>query len=56
MSTKTTSKKEPTMAELLAGAKNKIQQFTKGQRVEAKVLSKSDTAVIFDVGGYDTYV
>ena len=51
MTTKTTSKKEPTMAELLAGAKNKIQRFTKGQRVEATVLSKSPTNVIFDVGG-----
>ena len=40
-----------TMAELLAGAKNKIQMFTKGQRVEAVVLSKSPTMVIFDIGG-----
>lgn len=52
MSTKTTSSKhEPTMAELLAGSKNKVQQFTKGQRVEAIVLSKSPESVIFDVGG-----
>ena len=40
-----------TMAELLAGSKNHVAQFTKGQRVEAKILSKTDTAVIFDVGG-----
>lgn len=39
------------MAELLAGSKNRVQQFTKGQRVEATVLSKSETSVIFDVGG-----
>lgn len=39
------------MAELLAHAKNKVQQFTKGQRVEATILSKSPTAVIFDIGG-----
>ena len=58
MTTKTTSiksaqalKKEPTMAELLAGAKNKIQRFEKCQRVEATVLSKTPTNVIFDVGG-----
>lgn len=52
MPTKTSSSKEPTtMAELLARAKKTVQQFTKGQRVSAKVLSKSATAVIFDVGG-----
>src|SRR5512146_38567 len=39
------------MAELLARAKSKIQKFTKGQRVEATILSKSPTAVIFDIGG-----
>lgn len=44
-------KGEITMAELLLGAKNKIQQFVKGQRVKARVISKSDKTVIFDVGG-----
>lgn len=42
---------EPTMAELLARAKNKVQTFTKGQRIAACVLSKSDNLVIFDIGG-----
>lgn len=52
MATKTTSKtKEPTMAELLARAKMKIQKFEKGQRVDAIVLSKSSTNVLFDIGG-----
>lgn len=52
MTTKSTStKSEPTMAELLAHAKNKIQRFTKGQRVEATVLSKTSSMVIFDIGG-----
>ena len=49
--TKITSNKATTMAELLARAKNKIQKFTKGQRVEATVLSKNPSNVIFDVGG-----
>ena len=40
-----------TMAELLAGASHKVQQFTKGQRVEATVLSKSPVLIIFDIGG-----
>jgi small subunit ribosomal protein S1 len=48
---KSTSGKEITMAELLARAKNKVQTFTKGQRIQATVLSKSDTLVIFDIGG-----
>jgi ribosomal protein S1 len=39
------------MAELMARAKSKVQQFTKLQRVEATVLSKSGTTVIFDIGG-----
>jgi small subunit ribosomal protein S1 len=39
------------MAELLARAKNKVQTFTKGQRIQATVLSKTDTLVIFDIGG-----
>ena len=51
MSSRTTSSKDITMAELLARAKNKVQTFTKGQRVSAKVLSKSDIAVLFDIGG-----
>lgn len=49
--TKITSNSATTMAELLARAKNKIQKFTKGQRVEATVLSKNPSNVIFDVGG-----
>lgn len=40
-----------TMAQLLAGAKNKVVNFTKGQRVEAVVLSKSPEMVVFDIGG-----
>ncbi len=52
MNSKTTSSKGPiTMAELLAKAKSKVQQFTKGQRVKAVVLSKSSQNVIFDIGG-----
>jgi small subunit ribosomal protein S1 len=51
VATKSTSGKVVTMAELLARAKSKVQTFTKGQRVEATVLSKSPTAVIFDIGG-----
>jgi ribosomal protein S1 len=39
------------MADLLAKYKSKVQNFTKGQRVEAKLLSKSDTVLIFDIGG-----
>ncbi len=49
--TKTTSSKSVTMADLLGRAKNKIQTFTKGQRIEAKVLSKSSSMVVFDIGG-----
>ncbi len=49
--TKTTSKGATTMAELLARATKKIQKFEKGQRVEAEVLSKTDSNVIFDIGG-----
>jgi ribosomal protein S1 len=40
-----------TMADLLARAKNKIQTFTKGQRLLGKVLSKTATVVLFDIGG-----
>lgn len=39
------------MAELLAGAKKKVQQFTKGQRVSARLLGKSPNVLIFDIGG-----
>jgi len=51
VSAKTTSKAPTTMAELLARAGSKVQKFNKGQRVDATVLSKSETAVIFDIGG-----
>jgi len=51
VTTKSTSGKEITMADLLARAKNKIQTFTKGQRIQATVLSKTATLVIFDIGG-----
>lgn len=50
MATKTTSK-EITMAELLAHAKKHVQQFTKGQRVKAEILSITPTAVLLDIGG-----
>ena len=40
-----------TMAELLAKSKSKVNIFTKGQRVEATVLTKSPTLVTFDIGG-----
>ena len=49
MGTKTSS--EPTMADLLARAKNRVQTFTKGQRIEAKLLSKTATLLVFDIGG-----
>lgn len=39
------------MAELLALGSKKMATFSMGQRVEATVLSKSDKAVIFDIGG-----
>lgn len=52
MSAKTTSSKPATtMAELLAHAKSKVNIFTKGQRVEATVLTKSSTLVTFDICG-----
>lgn len=50
MSSKTTSK-EITMAELLAHAATHVQQFTKGQRVNAVVLSITGTSVLLDIGG-----
>lgn len=42
---------EPTMADLLARSKKKIQKFEKGQRVEATLLSKNPGNLIFDIGG-----
>ena len=39
------------MAELLASAKSRVKTFTKGQRVEATVLSKAPNLVVFDIGG-----
>lgn len=52
VTTKTTSKSgEPTMAELLARAKKRIQKFEKGQRVEAILISKNPGNLIFDIGG-----
>ena len=44
-------KSEPTMADLLARAKKKIQKFVKGQRVSATLLSKNPGNLIFDIGG-----
>lgn len=44
-------KGEITMAELLAGSKAKVQTFTKGQRVDATLLSKAPNLVVFDIGG-----
>jgi len=46
-----TPKGEITMAELLAKAKSKVNIFTKGQRVEAILLTKSPTLITFDIGG-----
>ncbi|MCX6703912.1 MAG: S1 RNA-binding domain-containing protein [Candidatus Woesebacteria bacterium] len=51
MSLKSTSDKAVTMAELLARAGRKVQTFTKGQRLLGKVLSKTETVVLFDIGG-----
>ncbi|HET7099006.1 MAG TPA: S1 RNA-binding domain-containing protein [Patescibacteria group bacterium] len=47
----TTPKGAITMAELLAKAGKKANQFTKGQRVTGTLLSKTPEALIFDVGG-----
>jgi small subunit ribosomal protein S1 len=47
----TSSKPGITMAELLAKMSKKAAQFTKGQRVMGKLLSKTPEALIFDVGG-----
>ncbi len=48
---KTPIKEATTMAELLARAGKKANQFTKGQRTMGKLLSKTPEALIFDVGG-----
>jgi small subunit ribosomal protein S1 len=39
------------MAELLNRSKNRVQTFAKGQRIEAKLLAKSDSLLVFDIGG-----
>ena len=39
------------MAELLARAGKKVQTFTQGQRVESKILAKTDKSLILDIGG-----
>jgi small subunit ribosomal protein S1 len=54
VATKTQSKStsaEPTMADLLAKYNSKVQNFVKGQRVEATLLSKAEGLLIFDIGG-----
>lgn len=52
MTAKSTSpSKEPTMAELLNRSKNRVQTFAKGQRIEAKLLSKNPSLLVFDIGG-----
>lgn len=51
ITSKGSSKGEITMAELLASAKSRVKTFTKGQRVEATVLSKAPNLVVFDIGG-----
>src|SRR5664280_926570 len=52
MATKTSSSNsEPTMAELLNRSKNRVQTFTKTQRIEAKLLSKTPSLLVFDIGG-----
>jgi ribosomal protein S1 len=44
-------KEATSMAELLARSGKKIQTFIQGQRVEATILSKSQTALVLDIGG-----
>ena len=39
------------MAELLARSKNKVRGFAPGQKVLAKVIAKTPTSVVFDIGG-----
>lgn len=53
MTTKITKTSGPatTMAELLANAGKTLATFSMGQRVKAKVLSKTDKNAIFDIGG-----
>lgn len=50
MSSKKASK-PITMAELLARSKNKVRGFAPGQKVLAKVIAKTPTSVVFDIGG-----
>jgi len=40
-----------TMAELLAGSKFQVRGFTPGQRLNAKVIAKTGSSVVFDIGG-----
>jgi len=51
LATKRPSKEPTTMAELLAHAGKILKTFSVGQRVNAKILSKTDREVIFDIGG-----
>ncbi len=51
MNSKTSSDKPVTMAELLARAGKTVTTLTKGQRIKAKVVSISPSAVILDIGG-----
>jgi len=51
MTSKTSSEKTITMAQLLARAKSKVQLLTKGQRIDAIVLNKTENSVLFDIGG-----
>ncbi len=48
---KSSQGKAVTMAELLAGSKFQVKGFTQGQRVKAKVISKTGSSVVFDIGG-----
>lgn len=48
---KKSSNESVTMAQLLARAKTKVQSFSKGQRVNARLISKSPGVLIFDIGG-----
>lgn len=40
-----------TMAELLAGSKFQVRGFSAGQRLNAKVIAKTGSSVVFDIGG-----
>lgn len=48
---KTTTAKEMTMAELMAKYDVKIKSFSTGQKIKAKVVAKTQLALILDVGG-----